>query len=153
MADSSSSLLPLCERISHKSYILRIVDLTILVLLFSLLWYRILHMCENNTIWLVAFLCESCFSFMWLIITCIKWSPAEDKPYPNRLDERYNYHLHIIKKKYIKNSVNWILLEQWFRCFKFWQSRLRQLMFRNKINFNGVRIWRISNIHENWFSY
>ncbi|KAL9286921.1 putative cellulose synthase (UDP-forming) [Arabidopsis thaliana] len=88
MADSSSSLLPLCERISHKSYILRIVDLTILVLLFSLLWYRILHMCENNTIWLVAFLCESCFSFMWLIITCIKWSPAEDKPYPNRLDER-----------------------------------------------------------------
>ncbi|EFH44473.1 hypothetical protein ARALYDRAFT_329979 [Arabidopsis lyrata subsp. lyrata] len=88
MADSSSSLLPLCERISHKSYFLRIVDLTILGLLFSLLLYRIMHMSENDNIWLVAFLCESCFSFIWLIITCIKWSPAEDKPYPNRLDER-----------------------------------------------------------------
>ncbi|XP_019088205.1 PREDICTED: cellulose synthase-like protein B6 [Camelina sativa] len=88
MADSNSSLLPLSENISHKSYVLRIVDLTILGLLFSLLLYRILHMSQNDNVWLVAFLCESIFSFIWLIITCIKWSPAEDKPYPNRLDER-----------------------------------------------------------------
>ncbi|KFK31146.1 hypothetical protein AALP_AA6G074700 [Arabis alpina] len=56
MADSSSFLPPLCERISKKSYVLRAMDLTILGLLFSLL---------------VA-----------------KWSPAEYKPYPDRLNER-----------------------------------------------------------------
>ncbi|CAH2059788.1 unnamed protein product [Thlaspi arvense] len=88
MADSSSSLPPLCERISYKRYFLRAVDLTILGLLFSLLLHRILHMSQNDTVWVVAFLCESCFSFTWLLITCVKWSPAEYKPYPDRLDER-----------------------------------------------------------------
>ncbi|XP_018509173.1 cellulose synthase-like protein B6 isoform X2 [Brassica rapa] len=88
MTVSSSSFPPLCEKISHTSFFLRVVDLTILGLLFSLLLYRILHMRENDNVWLVAFLCESGFTFIWLIITCIKWSPAEDKPYPNRLDER-----------------------------------------------------------------
>ncbi|CAE6025437.1 unnamed protein product [Arabidopsis arenosa] len=88
MADSSSSLPPLCEKISYKNYFLRAVDLTILGLLFSLLLYRILLMNQNNTVWVVAFLCESCFSFVWLLITCIKWSPAAYKSYPERLDER-----------------------------------------------------------------
>ncbi|CAA0374160.1 unnamed protein product [Arabidopsis thaliana] len=88
MADSSCSLPPLYENISYKSYILRAVDLTILGLLFSLLLHRILYMSQNGIIWLVAFLCESCFSFVWLLSTCTKWSPAETKPYPDRLDER-----------------------------------------------------------------
>ncbi|KAG7573372.1 Nucleotide-diphospho-sugar transferase [Arabidopsis suecica] len=43
---------------------------------------------QNDTVWVVAFLCESCFSFVWLLITCIKWSPADYKTYPDRLDER-----------------------------------------------------------------
>ena len=73
MADSSSSRPPLCERISHKSYFLRAVDLTILGLLFSLLLYRIQRVNENETVWVVALLCESCFLFIWLLITCIKW--------------------------------------------------------------------------------
>ncbi|XP_024003856.1 cellulose synthase-like protein B3 isoform X2 [Eutrema salsugineum] len=88
MADSNSSLPPLWEKISYESYFLRAVDLTILGLLVSLLCHRILHMSQNDTVWVVAFLCESCFSFIWLLITCIKWSPAEHKPYPDRLDER-----------------------------------------------------------------
>ncbi|CAN8232009.1 unnamed protein product [Cochlearia groenlandica] len=88
MADSSSYLLPLCERISHKSYLLRAIDLTILSLLFSLLSHRILRISQNDTVWIVALFCESVFTFVWLIITCIKWTPVEDKPYPNRLDER-----------------------------------------------------------------
>ncbi|KAG7568615.1 Nucleotide-diphospho-sugar transferase [Arabidopsis thaliana x Arabidopsis arenosa] len=88
MADSSSPPPPLCDRISHKSYLLRAVDLTILGLLFSLLLYRILHVNQSDTVWVVAFLCESCFSFVWLLITCIKWSPADYKTYPDRLDER-----------------------------------------------------------------
>lgn len=45
-------------------------------------------MSQNDTVWVVAFLCESCFSFIWLLITCIKWCPAEHKPFPDRLDER-----------------------------------------------------------------
>ncbi|KAG7638238.1 putative cellulose synthase (UDP-forming) [Arabidopsis thaliana] len=88
MADSSSSLPPLCEKISYKNYFLRVVDLTILGLLFSLLLYRILLMNQNNSVWVVAFLCESFFSFIWLLITSIKWSPASYKSYPERLDER-----------------------------------------------------------------
>ncbi|CAN7018974.1 unnamed protein product, partial [Brassica oleracea var. botrytis] len=89
MADSSSSRPPLCERISHKSYFLRAVDLTILGLLFSLLLYRIQRVNENETVWVV--LCESCFLFIWLLITCIKWSPAEYKPHLHRLDKRYPF--------------------------------------------------------------
>ncbi|AEC08697.1 cellulose synthase-like B3 [Arabidopsis thaliana] len=88
MADSSSSLPPLCEKISYKNYFLRVVDLTILGFLFSLLLYRILLMNQNNSVWVVAFLCESFFSFIWLLITSIKWSPASYKSYPERLDER-----------------------------------------------------------------
>ncbi|CAN6843030.1 unnamed protein product [Brassica oleracea] len=88
MADSSSSLPSLFEKISYKRYFLRAVDFTMLGLLFSLLLYRILHMSQNDNVWVVAFLCESFFTFIWLLITCIKWTPAEHKPYPDRLDER-----------------------------------------------------------------
>ncbi|CAF2288164.1 unnamed protein product [Brassica napus] len=94
MADSSSSRPPLCEKISHKSYFLRAVDLTILGLLFSLLLYRIQLVNKNETVWVVALLCESCFLFIWLLITVsqckllIKWSPAEYKPHLHRLDKR-----------------------------------------------------------------
>ncbi|WZZ08279.1 hypothetical protein YC2023_094200 [Brassica napus] len=104
MTVSSSSFPPLCEKISHTSFFLRVVDLTILGLLFSLLLYRILHMRENDNVWLVAFLCESGFTFIWLIITCIKWSPAEDKPYPNRLDESYYGFWKIHRRKERKTS-------------------------------------------------
>ncbi|VVB07425.1 unnamed protein product [Arabis nemorensis] len=88
MADSSSFLPPLCKRISHKSYVIRAMDLTILSLVFSLLVYRILHMSHNDTAWAVAFFCESYFSFVWLLLSSTKWSPADHKTYPDRLDER-----------------------------------------------------------------
>ncbi|KFK31113.1 hypothetical protein AALP_AA6G069700 [Arabis alpina] len=64
------------------------MDLTVLGLLCSLLLYRILHMNQNGTGWVVAFLCESCFTFVWLFYTNITWSPAAHIPYPDRLDER-----------------------------------------------------------------
>ncbi|XP_010522356.1 PREDICTED: cellulose synthase-like protein B4 isoform X2 [Tarenaya hassleriana] len=87
MADSISSL-PLYEKVSHKSFILRTVDLTILGLLFSLLVYRIIYINQYDNVWIVAFLCESCFCFVWLLVTIIKWSPADYKTYPDRLHER-----------------------------------------------------------------
>ncbi|CAH8264499.1 unnamed protein product [Arabidopsis lyrata] len=88
MADSSLSLPPLCERISYANYFLRAVYLTILGLFFSLLSHRIRHMSEYDTVWRVAFFCETCFSLVCLLITCLKWSPADTKPFPDRLDER-----------------------------------------------------------------
>ncbi|CAN8247687.1 unnamed protein product [Cochlearia groenlandica] len=88
MANSSSSPPPLCERISHKSYVLRAVDLTILALLLSLLLFRFQHISQNGLVWTVAIICESFFTFIWLLISCIKWTPAEHIPYPDRLHER-----------------------------------------------------------------
>ncbi|ESQ50248.1 hypothetical protein EUTSA_v10001915mg [Eutrema salsugineum] len=88
MADSSFSPLPLYERISYKSYVRRALNLTVLGFLFSLLLYRILYMNQNDIAWVMAFLYEFCFFFTWLLITNITWSPAEYKPYPDRLDER-----------------------------------------------------------------
>jgi len=109
MADSNCSLPPLYENISYKSYILRAVDLTILGLLFSLLLHRILYMSQNGIIWLVAFLCESCFSFVWLLSTCTKWSPAETKPYPDRLDERYHFHLN---RNHVYTQILFLLIHE-----------------------------------------
>jgi len=103
MAESSSPLPPLCERISHKSYFLRAVDLTILGLLLSLLLYRILHVNQKDTVWIVAFLCETCFTFVWLLITNIKWSPADYKTYPERLDERYHFPIYTQKAIFLSN--------------------------------------------------
>nr|AAC25943.1 putative cellulose synthase [Arabidopsis thaliana] len=88
MADSSFSLPPLCERISYTNYFLRAVYLTVLGLFFSLLLHRIRHTSEYDNVWLVAFFCESCFFLVCLLITCLKWSPADTKPFPDRLDER-----------------------------------------------------------------
>ncbi|KAG7568608.1 Nucleotide-diphospho-sugar transferase [Arabidopsis thaliana x Arabidopsis arenosa] len=88
MADSNFSLPPLCERISYTNYFVRAVYLMILGLFFSLLSHRIRHMSEYDTVWRVAFFCETCFSLVCLLITCLKWSPADTKPYPDRLDER-----------------------------------------------------------------
>ncbi|CAE6025600.1 unnamed protein product [Arabidopsis arenosa] len=45
-------------------------------------------MSEYDTVWRVAFFCETCFSLVCLLITCLKWSPADTKPFPDRLDER-----------------------------------------------------------------
>ncbi|XP_010556996.1 PREDICTED: cellulose synthase-like protein B3 isoform X2 [Tarenaya hassleriana] len=87
MADSSSSL-PLYEKVSHKSLILRAVDVTILGLLFALLAYRILYMNQKDSVWTAAFLCESFFCFIWSLVTIVKWSPVDYKTYPDRLHER-----------------------------------------------------------------
>jgi len=100
MADSSFSLPPLCERISYTNYFLRAVYLTVLGLFFSLLLHRIRHTSEYDNVWLVAFFCESCFFLVCLLITCLKWSPADTKPFPDRLDERY--HFRFTHKSYIQ---------------------------------------------------
>ncbi|AES67199.2 putative cellulose synthase (UDP-forming) [Medicago truncatula] len=78
--------LPLYEKIWIKRTFQRAIDILILLLLFSLLCYRI-----NVTFtipWFLAFSCESWFTYTWIILLNTKWSPAVNKTYPNRLLQR-----------------------------------------------------------------
>ncbi|XP_045805954.1 cellulose synthase-like protein B4 [Trifolium pratense] len=78
--------LPLYEKIWLKRTFQRAIDILILLLLFSLLSYRLFSI--NNTFtlpWFLAFSCESWFTFTWIVLLNAKWSPAVTKTYPNRL--------------------------------------------------------------------
>ncbi|KEH39004.1 cellulose synthase H1-like protein [Medicago truncatula] len=81
----------LYEKIWIKRTLQRAIDLLILLLLFSLLCYRIFFIISNKTFtipWFLAFSCESWFTYTWIILLNTKWSPAVTKTYPNRLLQR-----------------------------------------------------------------
>ncbi|KAL7250230.1 hypothetical protein ACSBR1_012262 [Camellia fascicularis] len=80
--------LPLHERINRRNNIPRAVELIILFLLFSLLLYRLLSLKDHGFIWILAFLCESCFAFTWVLILSSKWNQVDYKTYPERLLQR-----------------------------------------------------------------
>ncbi|KAK9284121.1 hypothetical protein L1049_023288 [Liquidambar formosana] len=86
MANPSS--LPLHERITRKNTIQRAFDLILLFLLFSLLVYRIASLNNHGFTWLLAFMCESWFTFLWLLTISTKWNQVEYKTYPDRLSQR-----------------------------------------------------------------
>uniref|UniRef100_A0A5B6ZN97 Cellulose synthase-like protein H1 n=1 Tax=Davidia involucrata TaxID=16924 RepID=A0A5B6ZN97_DAVIN len=77
--------LPLHERISRKNTIPRIVELIILFLLLSLLVYRLLSLRNHGITWLLAFLCESWFTFIWVLTVNAKWNQVDYKTYPEYL--------------------------------------------------------------------
>ncbi|XP_043713343.1 cellulose synthase-like protein H1 [Telopea speciosissima] len=78
---------PLHERIPRKNTLKRVVELTIFFLLLALLCYRLLN--NNHSVgWKLAFLCESWFTFYWILIMNLKWNPLEYKTYPQRLLNR-----------------------------------------------------------------
>jgi hypothetical protein len=82
--------LPLYEKTWLKRTFQRAIDILILLLLFSLLSYRLFSI--NNTFtlpWFLAFLCESWFTYTWIVLLNTKWSPAITKTHPNRLLQRY----------------------------------------------------------------
>ncbi|XP_058072602.1 cellulose synthase-like protein H1 [Magnolia sinica] len=81
--------LPLHEKIPRKNTLSRALNLLILFLLLSLLFYRVQHLGSHGTVWLIAFLCESWFTFFWVLNTNIRWNPVDQKTYPNRLLERF----------------------------------------------------------------
>ncbi|XP_071904770.1 cellulose synthase-like protein H1 isoform X2 [Coffea arabica] len=85
---SKTEALPLYERKHLKNTIPRLIELTILFLCFSLLGYRLLHLKNHGFIWLVALLCESWFTFIWILVVNIKWNPIAIKTYPERLLQR-----------------------------------------------------------------
>ncbi|XP_058220300.1 cellulose synthase-like protein B4 isoform X2 [Rhododendron vialii] len=87
MANPSTSL-PLYERVARKNTIARAIELGILSLLLSLLTYRILSFQDHGFSWLLAFLCESWFAFIWVLTVSAKWSQVEYQTYPQRVSER-----------------------------------------------------------------
>lgn len=76
---------PLCERVSRRSIITRTLDLTIFFLYLSFLSYRLLSLRNQRLPWLLAFLCESWFAFIWFLNLTTRWNPIEHKTYPENL--------------------------------------------------------------------
>ncbi|KAK1353596.1 Cellulose synthase-like protein H1 [Heracleum sosnowskyi] len=85
MANKSSQ--PLYERIHVKNSIPRAVELLILFLLFLLLAYHLISLKNHGIPSLFAFLCESCFTFSWILVINCKWNQVRYIQYPDRLPE------------------------------------------------------------------
>ncbi|KAK1300259.1 Cellulose synthase-like protein H1 [Acorus calamus] len=84
----ATNTLPLHERFEHKRTLHKALDLLILLLLLSLLFYRLAFLRLRGPVWSIAFLCESWFTFIWLITVNTKWSPVTYKTFPDRLKNR-----------------------------------------------------------------
>ncbi|KAK7375198.1 hypothetical protein VNO78_35891 [Psophocarpus tetragonolobus] len=80
--------LPLYEKIWLKRTFERLIDSLILVLLLLLLSYRVFSSNSFTFPWFLAFLCESWFTFTWIVILNSKWSPAITITHPERLLQR-----------------------------------------------------------------
>ncbi|KAI3675198.1 hypothetical protein L1987_84784 [Smallanthus sonchifolius] len=87
-----STSLPLQETIVQNNKTARAIELVILSLLVSLLVYRVVYFKDQDHYlpWLLAFLCESWFTFNWILSICIKWDQYTTKTYPERLLNRVN---------------------------------------------------------------
>ncbi|TKY48723.1 Cellulose synthase protein H1 [Spatholobus suberectus] len=64
------------------------MDTLILVLLLLLLSYRVFSPNSFSVPWFLAFICESWFTFTWIVILNAKWSPAVTITHPDRLLQR-----------------------------------------------------------------
>ncbi|VVA17580.1 PREDICTED: cellulose synthase [Prunus dulcis] len=83
---ASSQSLPLCEKTPLKINTLqRAQEIAILFLFICLLVYRLLSLTDHGFVWLLAFLCESWFTFNWVLTLIIQWTPVEYKTYPQNL--------------------------------------------------------------------
>ncbi|MED6182631.1 hypothetical protein PIB30_030370 [Stylosanthes scabra] len=81
---------PLYEKIWVKRTFQKVMDTLILLLLLLLLTYRFFSLLKTFTVpWFLAFLCESWFTFTWIVILNTKWSPAITITHPHRLLQHY----------------------------------------------------------------
>ncbi|KAK9924515.1 hypothetical protein M0R45_032880 [Rubus argutus] len=85
---ASSNSLPLYERFGHKNTLHKVMEFIILILLLSLLVYRLLSFNNHGLSWPIAFLCELWFTFICVVTISNKWNRVEHKPYPDRLLQR-----------------------------------------------------------------
>ncbi|KAL7593207.1 hypothetical protein Lser_V15G34749 [Lactuca serriola] len=83
----NSTFLPLQEKIVHKNTTARVIELVILSLLVSLLIYRVVYFKDQGHYfpWVLALLCESMFTFTWILVMSTKWNQCSTKTYPERL--------------------------------------------------------------------
>lgn len=74
----------LFEKVFHKNTTHRVFDVTVLILLLCLLLCRLLSFKYHGFAfaWFLAFLCESCFTFIWILIVNCKWTLLTYKTYP-----------------------------------------------------------------------
>ncbi|KAD3066535.1 hypothetical protein R6Q59_019242 [Mikania micrantha] len=81
---------PLQETVVHNNNTARAIEIVELSLLVSVLVYRVVYFEEQDRYlpWLLAFVCESWFTFNWILSVCIKWNQCTTKTYPERLLDR-----------------------------------------------------------------
>ncbi|CAL5342390.1 unnamed protein product [Camellia sinensis] len=77
--------LPLYDRVAQKNNIHQAVELITLFIFPSLLVCCLLSFKDLGLSWLLAFLCESCFTFIWLLTVSTKWNQVDYKTYPQIL--------------------------------------------------------------------
>ncbi|XP_075670929.1 cellulose synthase-like protein H1 isoform X3 [Castanea sativa] len=87
MANATTSL-PLFEKIPRKNTIQRGFDIIIFFLLLLLLVYRLYFLNHYGFIWILAFLCESWFTFTWVLVISTKWTLVDYNTHPDRLLQR-----------------------------------------------------------------
>ncbi|XP_076930031.1 cellulose synthase-like protein H1 isoform X2 [Bidens hawaiensis] len=85
-----TTCLPQQETIVHNNKMARAIELVVLSLLLSILVYRVVYFEDQDQYipWLLAFLCESWFTFNWILSMCIKWNQHTKKTYLDRLLKR-----------------------------------------------------------------
>ncbi|OWM75385.1 hypothetical protein CDL15_Pgr021549 [Punica granatum] len=85
---------PLFERQLRKNYVQRAVDITILLLMISLLSYRLVSIRSHGgdgwevKTWQVAMGCEAWFTFVWVLVVSTKWNLLRYLTFPQRLLQR-----------------------------------------------------------------
>ncbi|XP_027339834.1 cellulose synthase-like protein H1 isoform X2 [Abrus precatorius] len=82
---ANENTLPLYDKIWVKHTVSRVFDSLTLLLLLSLLGYRVFSRDNHSFPWFVAFICESWFTLTWIIVISTKWTPAFTKSYIHRL--------------------------------------------------------------------
>nr|GMC70593.1 cellulose synthase-like protein H1 [Ipomoea batatas] len=89
MAPKSPPPFALYETKFRNNTISRAVEIVILLLLLSLIGYRIcnLHSHGYYYTWLLALVCESWFTFNWVLVVSTKWNQVETTTYPQRFLE------------------------------------------------------------------
>ncbi|CAM8993887.1 unnamed protein product [Rhodiola kirilowii] len=82
---------PLYEVIHLKSKVKHFIEVFLLLLLLSLLAYRILSLYgDYPMVFLLAFVCEASFTLVWVMVISTKWTPLEHKTYPDRLLQQFH---------------------------------------------------------------
>ncbi|KAK7272275.1 hypothetical protein RJT34_28772 [Clitoria ternatea] len=85
MKMGNESIVPLYEKIWMKHRFSRVMDSCTLILLLLLLCYRVSSHTVHTFPCFLAFICESWFTFNWILLINTKWTPSYTKTFLDRL--------------------------------------------------------------------